>query len=521
MCGRYAIAYSSEELPSHFKSQHLPVNPKISKGEHHDRSYNVAPTTSGAVYRAKDSELRYMKWGLIPFWTKSLKDFKTYKTFNARLENLQESRMWSQCCKSKRCAIPLNGYYEWKTKGKKKIPYYVVRNDGKLGFVAGLYDYLESEDLWTYSIVTAQAPKELAWLHDRMPVVLEPGSEAWEAWMNPNKTDWTQDELDSLLAAHYDEKTLCVYQVSDEVNKVGRNAESMVKPIFKEDRDKFHLERFPEEEMKPASQDDEEPPTKRLKTEVKEQDMGQGLSGKIGGGYEVKKEQKGPMIEGDQEEDLKVQDTSAANEDESEEVFVKEDEDPDLEEEYLKQSDDEEIEEEDLENIGREDDDDEYIEGDDENDEASDYAEVMKGSKKGTRKDAGESIGERVKNEDTGRVEETEMPVPDITQQLRARKKATETPSKGDTGKSSAKQGSMSSSKAGKKGGRKSSHSSGSGDPDDSGSKGGKMSASEAGKRGGRRGSKSKDTGNDSSNWGDMNATEAGHKGGRMKKQHT
>lgn len=242
MCGRYALKYNSNELPSQFETFHLEVHPQIARGENHERSYNVAPTTNGAVYRAKDKVLRYMKWGLVPHWTKNLAEFKTYRTFNARLESLQESRMWIQCCNNKRCVVPISGYYEWKTTGKTKIPYYVTRSDDTLLFLAGMYDYLENDDLWTYTIVTSVAPKELSWLHNRMPIVLEPGSAAWKMWMDPDKTEWTQKELNDLLAARYDDKVMHVYQVSPDVGKVANNEEYLTKPILKEDKDKVDME---------------------------------------------------------------------------------------------------------------------------------------------------------------------------------------------------------------------------------------------------------------------------------------
>lgn len=241
MCGRYAIKYNSNELPSQFETFHLEVHPQIARSENHERSYNVAPTTSGAVYRAKDNVLKYMKWGLVPHWTKNVSEFKTYRTFNARLENLQESRMWIQCCNNKRCVVPVSGYYEWKTTGKTKIPYYVTRRDDKLLFLAGMYDYLENDDLWTYTIITAVAPKELSWLHNRMPVVLEPGSAAWEMWMDSGKTEWTQKELNDRLAATYDDEVMQVYQVSTDVGKVTKNEKYLIKPILKEDRDKVNV----------------------------------------------------------------------------------------------------------------------------------------------------------------------------------------------------------------------------------------------------------------------------------------
>lgn len=176
MCGRFALMYDSWEVAEQIqRGFNLEINPVVSTSRedntdtHYNASFNVSPTNMSAVYKNKDKgELRYMKWGLVPHWTKDLKSFKSYSTFNARLETLQESRLWIHPCKSNRCAVPISGYYEWKTSGTKKggsktnihkTPYYVTRSDGKLMFLAGMYDYVPAEDFYSFTIITAPAPK--------------------------------------------------------------------------------------------------------------------------------------------------------------------------------------------------------------------------------------------------------------------------------------------------------------------------------------------------------------------------
>ena len=190
-----------------------------------------------------------MRWGLVPFWTKDVSQFKTYRTFNARLENLQESKMWMRPCEKKRCAVLMSGYFEWKTVGKKKTPYFISRRDGRLMFVAGMYDYVEKEDLYTFTIITAQGPRELEWLHERMPCVLEPGTESWDAWMDVDKTTWSTEELVKLLKPDYDESKLQFYQVTDDVGKTTNTGERLIKPLLKEDSDMFSVKREKEEAL--------------------------------------------------------------------------------------------------------------------------------------------------------------------------------------------------------------------------------------------------------------------------------
>ncbi|CAI1638006.1 hypothetical protein GRS66_009922 [Saccharomyces pastorianus] len=261
MCGRFALAYDSGDLFRLLEEWNIPVNtPKDTSSndrrsqdeeitpnqavDNHDifeASYNIAPTKYSAVYRSDTKAIQFMRWGLVPFWTKDVSQFKTYRTFNARLENLQESKMWMRPCEKKRCAVLMSGYFEWKTVGKKKTPYFISRRDGKLMFVAGMYDYLEKEDLYTFTIVTAGGPEELEWLHERMPCVLEPGTKSWDAWMDVTKTEWSTEELLKLLKPEYDESKLQFYQVTDDVGKTSNTGERLIKPIFKEDTDMFSV----------------------------------------------------------------------------------------------------------------------------------------------------------------------------------------------------------------------------------------------------------------------------------------
>lgn len=85
-----------------------------------------------------------------------------------------------------------------------------------------------TEPLFTYSIITTDSNKQLGFLHDRMPVILENGSEAIRTWLDPNRTEWNKD-LQSLLQPYQGE--LECYPVSKEVGKVGNNSPSFLVPI--------------------------------------------------------------------------------------------------------------------------------------------------------------------------------------------------------------------------------------------------------------------------------------------------
>jgi putative SOS response-associated peptidase YedK len=85
-----------------------------------------------------------------------------------------------------------------------------------------------SEKLFTYTIITTDSNKQLNFLHDRMPVILENGSEAIRTWLDPTREEWGPD-LQSLLKPY--EGELECYQVSKDVGKVGNNSPSFLVPI--------------------------------------------------------------------------------------------------------------------------------------------------------------------------------------------------------------------------------------------------------------------------------------------------
>jgi hypothetical protein len=85
-----------------------------------------------------------------------------------------------------------------------------------------------TEPLFTYTIITTESNQQLSFLHDRMPVILDNGSDAIRTWLDPNRTEWSND-LQSLLKP-YDGELEC-YQVSKDVGKVGNNSPSFLVPI--------------------------------------------------------------------------------------------------------------------------------------------------------------------------------------------------------------------------------------------------------------------------------------------------
>ncbi|HEX2396013.1 MAG TPA: SOS response-associated peptidase [Bacteroidales bacterium] len=127
------------------------------------------------------AEIRILTWGLIPYWVLDSRNANEIrmKTFNARCESLAVKASYRNILGRNRCLVLVNGFYEWQTKEKNKIPYYIGLNGESAIALAGLYDKwvdpATGEILDTFTIVTTKANPMLEVIHNlkkRMPVIL-------------------------------------------------------------------------------------------------------------------------------------------------------------------------------------------------------------------------------------------------------------------------------------------------------------------------------------------------------------
>ncbi|EXJ76217.1 uncharacterized protein A1O5_00725 [Cladophialophora psammophila CBS 110553] len=320
MCGRYALGLRAAFVRYHLQQQGMPVDDAPDDDEARE-TYNFPPGSFGLVYRAdvpdqgvRDTgeaetsdtpqddgqaqeqeqeqepqestaptpsqpkhynyQLKVMKWGLIPFWTKRAPDYGSMlRTINCRDDSLLENRgMWNTMKQKKRCLVMAQGFYEWLKKGpggKERIPYFVKRKDGNLMWFAGLWDCVKYEDteekLYTYTIITTDANKQLQFLHDRMPVILDPGTEAVKLWLDPTRNKWSK-ELQAILKPY--EGELECYQVDSAVGKVGNNSPSFIVPIDSKENKKNIANFFSNASAKkPKDQVEEKPEATRAAVE--------------------------------------------------------------------------------------------------------------------------------------------------------------------------------------------------------------------------------------------------------------
>ncbi len=189
MCGRFALNDDVNELIEEFVA-------KGGKPEDWRPSWNIKPTQDIMVLFETENDgtmtrrAEYGRWSLVPSWSPNL--HLRYPTFNARIEEAAAKPTWKPSVPSKRALIPASGYYEWKTNGKTKTPYYIHSAGDELIMFAGLYSWWPDPTLakdddtrWhlTATILTTDAVKNLAHIHDRNPVPLP--EDWWDHWIDP------------------------------------------------------------------------------------------------------------------------------------------------------------------------------------------------------------------------------------------------------------------------------------------------------------------------------------------------
>jgi putative SOS response-associated peptidase YedK len=179
-------------------------------------------------------KIKLLKWGLIPSWTRSAAEAKDIrlKTFNARGKSIMDKPSFAGSFKSKRCLVPVKGFFEWQHVGKEKIPWYIYHAGEEIMTLAGLYDeWVETgtgELYSTFTIITTDPNDLLAMIHnstDRMPAILDRESE--KKWLDLS----FQSEALSFLTP-YPEDNLKAHTISPLINRktAGKNVPELIKP---------------------------------------------------------------------------------------------------------------------------------------------------------------------------------------------------------------------------------------------------------------------------------------------------
>ena len=241
MCGRYSNAKDLTELMKQVDA--------IMRFGFFSPRYNIAPTQMAPVIYMENGKpsVNLKQWGLIPAYGKDSSIGSAL--INARAETLTTRAAFREAYKKRRCLVPTDSFFEWQEREGKRQPFRVMLKSGEPFCFAGLWERWirppavgepdtdldeasPSQTVESFTIITTQANKAIAPLHDRMPVIIQPEHYHW--WLeNKPSNDLYQSALNNPKEA-----PLKIYPVNPMMNSVKIDDPRCIEPA-QIDRDMF------------------------------------------------------------------------------------------------------------------------------------------------------------------------------------------------------------------------------------------------------------------------------------------
>lgn len=226
MCGRYSLTTPPSAMGAIFGTpERLNIPPR----------YNIAPSQDViTIFRDPDfrdgehgsgRHMGMMRWGYIAPWAK---DMTGPQPINARIETIAEKPMFRGDFRHRRCLVPADSFFEWKTLAGQKQPFLIRPRSREMMVFAGIWSEWNppgKTPMRTMAIVTTAADGPIRDLHGRMPVILEPDFHA--AWLGEEEA--TKAQL--LAPPHLAGDQLEFFPVSRAVGNVANDSPECLDPI--------------------------------------------------------------------------------------------------------------------------------------------------------------------------------------------------------------------------------------------------------------------------------------------------
>jgi len=225
VCGRFSLIATWQSLLDAMKAE-PPVQ--------YTARYNIAPSQPVLLLRRNAStgsrEFAHALWGFLPSWT----DGKPAKPLiNARSETVATKPAFRAAFRRRRCLVPATGFYEWKSEGGRRKPWYFQMRDGRLFAFAGLWETSVTPDggeIDNCTILTTSPNDLVAPVHERMPCILPPGS--WPGWLGTGEEPVGAGEIDALqnMLSPFPSETMIGTRVSATVNSATAEGPDCIAP---------------------------------------------------------------------------------------------------------------------------------------------------------------------------------------------------------------------------------------------------------------------------------------------------
>lgn len=234
MCYHNSLSKSAQELKNRYNAEF-------------EREYDYTPIYHASSFArpqwpivtiAEPESLLSMEWGFVKAGYISDEEIpkrKKLSTYNAKSETVENNWTFKGAFAERhRCLVPSTGFYEWRTEGGIKIPYFIHSREQEIFSMAGLYSYYSNEDtgenFGTFTILTCAANEMMMHIHNqpaasdepRMPVLLSPENES--LWLNP---DAREDEIKALLRP-FDMAQMKAHTIASPLKNPNKNTPTVI-----------------------------------------------------------------------------------------------------------------------------------------------------------------------------------------------------------------------------------------------------------------------------------------------------
>lgn len=206
MCGRFTL--TTRDLEGLARRLGAELDPAFRRPWR--PRFNVAPGDAHVLLRAEGGGL-VLREATFGFATRPGE-----LAINARAESAAAKPTFREAWRSRRCAVPADGFYEWTGPRDARRPSWLHRPDGEPLLFAALWrPTIDGPPEFT--LVTVDANADVRPLHDRMPAILADGA----------LDEWLDGSSPPRVVA---EGTLAAREVSPRVNSVANDDAACLDP---------------------------------------------------------------------------------------------------------------------------------------------------------------------------------------------------------------------------------------------------------------------------------------------------
>jgi putative SOS response-associated peptidase YedK len=219
VCGRFTLTLPPDLIAEEFGLDDVPIL---------EPRYNIAPTQPVAVVRrlrpGGPRQLDLLRWGVTLSPVGGAR--RSGPVINARSESIATRPAFREAFRLRRCLVPADGFYEWAPGSGRRQAFHIARKDGRPLAFAGIWEPAAHDGASASAVILTTEPNDLLRpIHDRMPVIIDPGD--YERWLSPEDT--SGEALRRLLEA-YPAEPLAARAVGPAVNNAQNEGVACLDP---------------------------------------------------------------------------------------------------------------------------------------------------------------------------------------------------------------------------------------------------------------------------------------------------